>query len=422
MPMVMMGAFASNRGRPMTTSSLGLHKWRDNAVQSVLFLSSSDERPYTTIRPGLREAYHGNKYMRLVSSCWRRYISNPRLFFKFQALAVRNKLREIVKMPLEEDLDEQFGRLQIDNKKRKTVTRQVPIVDVLKPSLSAVRELEVIADDHECFEPVRGVCDKWNIGDVPYSNFVKLLCGYLQFPLILLQNPSKLHTESFDSMRSCPTIGWISRKLDGMGLLLSEVPVLDICSLFSDHDLAKMSEHDQESAREDAYRMAENVLKILRLKLFSVASAKPRASLCSTVAEAKDRVATRVQVDDYSFWAVKGVHPMRVIYNPGEENVLNELFDDMYHFCASRKRLQRLICLAERLLATITLVSSSMRVAPSATENWLLRVENPGRLLDPTGELLAAIENFALSEQEDDLKDVFETHEITPQDTFLRFA
>ncbi|KJZ69300.1 hypothetical protein HIM_11313 [Hirsutella minnesotensis 3608] len=332
-----------------------------------------------------------------------------------------------------EDLNQQFGRLRIDNQEHEAFTRQDVIVNVLKPYLSATRELEFVTKDHACFEPVKRVREKWNIGDAPYINFVELLCGCLQFPLILLQNPSKRHTESFESMQTCPTIRWISRKLDGMGLELKQVSVLDICSLFSDDDLEQMSAHDRKCAREDAYKMTEDVLKILRPQVIVCCQCKTRGvysqgkctwppaenklanDLCSNVAEARDRVATPLEVEGHSFWAVKGVHPMYVLYNPGKENILNELFEDMYYPCGAMIRLLRLIDSTEKLVAAFEFVSSSIRVAFSVTENRVLLAENAGRLLDPTENHLAAIENFALHLQEG-------KHRITRHDGLLRLG
>lgn len=79
----------------------------------------------------------------------------------------------------------------LDINEQRTYTRQDVIEGVLVPHLSAVGELEVITEDHACFAPARVFRKQWNIRAMPYTNFVRILCVYLQFPLILLQNPSR---------------------------------------------------------------------------------------------------------------------------------------------------------------------------------------------------------------------------------------
>src|SRR5207248_1254638 len=84
---------------------------------------------------------------------------------------------------------------------------------------------------------------------------------------VLLQNPSKSHVENYEEMVKCPTINWISEALKAIGLSLDVVPVLDICVLFSDRDLANMDEETKERAIEAAYALTEKILRILRPRI-----------------------------------------------------------------------------------------------------------------------------------------------------------
>jgi hypothetical protein len=81
------------------------------------------------------------------------------------------------------------------------------------------------------------------------------------------RTPSKAHVKNYEKMIQCPTIDWISAILGNIGLSLDEVPILDICLLFSDNDLRAMDEETKWSAVEAAYELVEEILRILRPRI-----------------------------------------------------------------------------------------------------------------------------------------------------------
>merc|ERR1711964_499832 len=64
--------------------------------------------------------------------------------------------------------------------------------NVLQPDLDASRDHKFITENDECFVPADEFRKHWNIGDEPWRNFVRLLCGCTRFPFLLLQNPSNV--------------------------------------------------------------------------------------------------------------------------------------------------------------------------------------------------------------------------------------
>ena len=136
--------------------------------------------------------------------------------------------------------------------------------NVLQPDVGASQDYKFITEKDECFVPADEFRKHWNIGDEPWQNFVRLLCGCTRFPFLLLQNLSKAHIEPYEAMIQCCTIAWISTSLQGLSLSLDKVCILDICVLFSDDNLDAMDEETKWRAAEAAYAPMENIIRILR--------------------------------------------------------------------------------------------------------------------------------------------------------------
>lgn len=234
--------------------------------------------------------------------------------------------------------------------------------NVLQPDLDASRDHKFITENDECFVPADEFRKHWNIGDEPWRNFVRLLCGCTRFPFLLLQNPSKAHIKPYETMIQCHTIAWMSTSLQGLGLSLDEVCILDICALFSDDDLDAMDEENKWRAVEAAYALTEKIIRILRPSVLICCQCVTRGRwdrswntiwkpaenelaglLCSSTKEATKRVAISIDLGDHTLWAIRGFHPMYFLRSApvGEasERILLQLFHDVYEPCALWKRM-----------------------------------------------------------------------------------
>ncbi|KAH9231807.1 hypothetical protein K456DRAFT_38007 [Colletotrichum gloeosporioides 23] len=208
-----------------------------------------------------------------------------------------------------------------------------------------VNEPEFITEDHAVFEPAQRFRTKWNIGPEQWNNFSQLLRGFSHFPIILLQNPAPSHWKPFEEMRQCSTISWLSQELENIGLSLNLVPVVDVCSFFSDQDLEEMGVLRRWEAVESSYKLLEEIFDKLRPTLKVVvccqcvtrgrfkdnktiwrAAKSPLAKqLCSSVKNAREGLALPIYLNGstipidwgrYTLWGVQAFHPRYANFDP----------------------------------------------------------------------------------------------------------
>ncbi|KID59323.1 hypothetical protein MAN_10735, partial [Metarhizium hybridum] len=158
-------------------------------------------------------------------------------------------------------------------------------------------------------------------------------------------------------MKKCPTIDWISNTLLEIGLSIDEVPIMDMCPMFSDNDLRALDENEIRSTIEEGYELAEETLGILENRIVIIcqcrtkngnlefeggmwgpANNKAAQELCSSPAEANAKKAVVIWLAGRPIWCAKGLHPGYVLYGPGSEETLKDLIHDMYLPCMQRKQ------------------------------------------------------------------------------------
>ncbi|KFG84000.1 hypothetical protein MANI_030282 [Metarhizium anisopliae] len=272
------------------------------------------------------------------------------------------------------------------------------VAEILKRELISQQKLELITENHVCFHPLKTFGEVWNIHKTALKNFVTLLCGYLQFPFILLQNPCKTHTLDYEEMlRRSPTLSLLSVALYEIGLTLDEVPTFDICSLFSDEDLSQMDEENRDRAVEESYALVEGVLRILRPRIVIVCqcvtnqgkwksgqdgeklwSWKPARNplareLCSSLTAFRNYEVQEVSLGNHVIYAVKGRHPIGVIRYDDEDGggrlKFQALIRQMFVPCANIQRLE----LAEALTKfqnSVSVLMQPLRNCNGWRDNW----------------------------------------------------
>lgn len=211
-----------------------------------------------------------------------------------------------------------------------------------------------IRPDHESFnlESVVAFRDKYNI-DVnsnKWRNFKQLLCGCQDLPFIILQNPANSHVKDYREMKKCRTMKWLSATLEGIGLTLEEVVVLDVCSLLSDDDLDEMDRRSQDKwgAVEESYKMTEDILRLLKPDVVIACQCSTKGNwwegvmkwqcarntlaraLCSKEIYAKRGLTGKIFVGSHAMSIVYGVHPSRAHWSKAMRPVLKRVFESSF--------------------------------------------------------------------------------------------
>lgn len=276
--------------------------------------------------------------------------------------------------------------------------------NVLRAVLFAVNDAEWIVEDHAIFQPAKRFRAKWNIGPEQWTNFVRLLRGYSHFPIIILQNPSRQHSQSFEEMKKGSTVSWLEEKLGTIGLPLDFVPILDVCSFFSDKDLSKMEPHTRWEAVEEAYEVVQEMLHIIRPKVVLCCQCATRGrwvngvevwrkaenslarQLGSSLANAKDGLAIPISMNTYTMWAVQGFHPQCARRDHRLGVVLGQILEDVFTPCFEWAQ----VALFEEIVGGInqlaTLILAATRMAyelgfhdeglKKAVHKWVLSLES----------------------------------------------
>lgn len=142
-------------------------------------------------------------------------------------------------------------------------------------------------------------------------------------------------------MIKCPTFDWINKTFESIGLMLRTVPILDICSFFSDRELKLMDEETKLCAIKEAFELTERIIKALRPSViiscqcwsWRYAESNMLPWLVSSSKRATcNSEAFQIRLGDQDIWVVNGFHPMTLQYeNDGNlEKVLEALFQEVY--------------------------------------------------------------------------------------------
>lgn len=263
--------------------------------------------------------------------------------------------------------------------------RQDVVETILRPSFESKRHLTLITEDHDCFRlpKLTAFREKYKIGVHQWNNYVRLLCGCLDLPMIILQNPCKDHNKEYGKMVKSWTLNWLSGVLSTIGLRLEDVVVLDICSLLSDDDLAQLQRTLGSNAKwaavEDSYDLSEEILRLLKppvviscqcrtkgdinMRTGYVRWAPAKNQLARVLASSLDSTnraeAAKISIGPDTMWMVNGVHPRSTNYSKILRLTLVEMYHDVYGACMEWFHGRA----ADRLA---TLVATAIRLDPDA--------------------------------------------------------
>jgi len=229
------------------------------------------------------------------------------------------------------------------------------IYGVLKPDLKA-SESKKLLPDHPCFDVARKYAKKWNISAKAVDSHIKLACGYLKFPVIMLLNPAPKHEYlAFDEMvQGCKTLRWIEDVLHRVGLGLADVIILDACTLLSNDRIRQIEREGgmkKEQALSEAYDVTEKALQAIKPNIilscqcsttfpeWRVVGHVIAEELSSSIKRAGE--VRNVEINNQMIDVIQAYHPGSFLNRKGHHDPsgqkLKELFRRLYLPCATWK-------------------------------------------------------------------------------------
>jgi hypothetical protein len=174
-----------------------------------------------------------------------------------------------------------------------------------------------------------------------------LLCGWLDFPVILLLNPSPFDDLEYEDMvQQSPTLGWLEENLELLKLELRDVIVLDTFPMVTDELLeSKVLLDDWFELVADSFELTLTCLRFIRPRILVSCQCCSKAinkkwgsfgdiraaQLCSSEAGARQELVKTVEIYGHRMLVVQGVHPQNVVqYNHKMEGVLKTLFTKVF--------------------------------------------------------------------------------------------
>ncbi|RDH26790.1 hypothetical protein BDQ94DRAFT_164198 [Aspergillus welwitschiae] len=137
--------------------------------------------------------------------------------------------------------------------------------------LSSLRQIHQLLVDESCplYRAGREFQVKHGISEASFQNWKELVCGWLDFPVILLLNPSPFDVLGYEQMfQKSPTLGWLEKNLEVMKLELHNVIVVDTFQMVSDELLeSKRSAEDRSELVTDSLEHRWTCLRYIPLQI-----------------------------------------------------------------------------------------------------------------------------------------------------------
>lgn len=137
--------------------------------------------------------------------------------------------------------------------------------------LSSLQQTRLLEINKTCpiYVAGRKFQEKHGISEASFQNWIQLLCGYLDFPVILLLNPSRFDALEFGEMvPQSQTLLWLKENLVILKLEMRDVTVLDTFPMVTDELLAsKKFVEDWSELVADSFELTWTCLRYIRPRI-----------------------------------------------------------------------------------------------------------------------------------------------------------
>jgi hypothetical protein len=183
---------------------------------------------------------------------------------------------------------------------------------------------------------------RWGISEASFQNWMELLTGWMEFPALMLLNPSPWdHLPHPEMVDLSTTLAWVENTLRRARLALTDVIIFDIFPMVRDDLLERTDVADRVALVQESFALTVECLRRVQPRVliscqcctqplnarwgfFDDAMAQ---QLCSSVAGAQSGQVRVVDVEGHQMHVVQGMHPNYVVQKrPDLEGVLQDLF------------------------------------------------------------------------------------------------
>ncbi|RMZ46294.1 hypothetical protein AFCA_012216 [Aspergillus flavus] len=192
---------------------------------------------------------------------------------------------------------------------------------------------------------------KWGISEEGFNNWKSLLLGWVEFPAILLLNPSPWDHLPFDEMvDESPTLSWLQKTLKELQLQLEDVIILDTFPMLRDKlrddTLRQMGPARRDELARESFALTRASLALIQPRVLVSCQCCTRPGndrwgffnndelaeqLCSSGVRARSRQVRELDLSGHKMHVVQGMHPQYVMERePTQKEVLVELFTQVF--------------------------------------------------------------------------------------------
>ncbi|PYH50341.1 uncharacterized protein BO96DRAFT_491635 [Aspergillus niger CBS 101883] len=205
----------------------------------------------------------------------------------------------------------------------------------------------------------------------------ELLYKWLDFPVILLLNPSPFDVLGYEQMvQQSPTLGWLEKNLEVLKLKLHDVIVMDTFPMVTDKLLeSKRFAENLSELVTDSFELTWTCLQYIQPQIVISCQGSSKArnkkwgssgglrteEMSSSEASTQQELVKIMDVDGHQMFVVQGVHPQYVMqHNQLMEEMLKKLFTKVLGPFGRWKE-RRLAERRETARAEVILVKESVR-------------------------------------------------------------
>jgi hypothetical protein len=296
------------------------------------------------------------------------------------------------------DLIGQFSETRIDQRPPTPDGRPAPVSppppqdpidevveEVLTRDLKKAGNEKLLPTD-PIFDLAHKFAERWDISDEAVDSHIKLACGYLKFPVILLLNPAPTHEiMPYDEMvTGCKTLRWIEDVLYKIGLELEDVIILDACTLLGSdriRELGREGKRKKERAMAEAYDVTQEMLRLIQPNIilscqcstsfpdWSAGGHVVARQLCSSIRSAQNREVKEVCLNGRTINVIQAYHPSGFLNNKGDRkahhdtfgHLLERVFRTVYFRCGNWK--------SQHLIAALASSNTTKYIGASANNS-----------------------------------------------------